>query len=787
MRKIKIPISIFLFISLSAWILLSWERGIPLSAAAEDNLSSKSKGYTGSKSCRECHEKFYKLWAPSRHGLAMQPFTTDFAKTHLTFQKDEIIIGKYHYRAEIENGFVYETGPDEKNRYPIKHVLGGKNVYYFLTPMKRGRLQTLPVAYDVHKKEWFDTAASGIRHFSDEPANWKEPVYTFNTACYRCHVSQLSTNYDFKTDTYHTVWAEPGINCETCHGPGDEHIRVCKEAPKGQTLKDLRIIRGGRDFTIEQNNASCAPCHAKMRPITNSFVPGDRFFDHYDLVTLEGPDFHPDGRDLGENYTYTLWRMSPCVKSGQLGCLHCHTSSGRYRHKNDPNQSCMPCHEDKVKNSVGHTHHKEDNPGNKCISCHMPMTEFARMRRSDHSMLPPAPAATIAFKSPNACNLCKTDKNAAWADKHVRKWRKRDYQAAILYRAGLIEEARKQDWSRLEEMLAYITSNNRDEVFATSLISLLRACDNPAKWPAVLKAMQDPSPLVRSSAAESFALMPSREAFLALLRATGDDYRLVRVRAAMALAGYPRTSLKKEEFELLDKATEEYINSLRTRPDHWTSHYNYGNYLSSRGNFQGALASFERASGLGPLSIPPLVNTSIVYARIGNNAKAEEALQNALDIDPENPEANFNMGLLKAQQNNPAKAKLYLRIALKSDPKMHEAAYNLGVLLSSESTAEAIESIMKAFELHPSPKYAYTLAFYMRQNGEEKGATEILESAVQKWPIYGEVYMLLGDIYQQQGRMEEAKSLYGEALKQKGLSRRYRALIEAKFRSLKSP
>lgn len=74
----------------------------------------------------------------------------------------------------------------------------------------------------------------------------------------------------------------------------------------------------------------------------------------------------------------------------------------------------------------------------------------------------------------------------------------------------------------------------------------------------------------------------------------------------------------------------------------------------------------------------------------------------------------------------------------------------------------------------------------MRQNGEEKGATEILESAVQKWPIYGKVYMLLGDIYQQQGRMEEAKSLC-EALKQKGLSRRYRALIEAKFRSLKSP
>jgi len=57
------------------------------------------------------------------------------------------------------------------------HGLGGKNVYYFLTPMERGRLQTLPVAYDVRKKEWFDTAASGVRHFPgqpDKPVDWKD-------------------------------------------------------------------------------------------------------------------------------------------------------------------------------------------------------------------------------------------------------------------------------------------------------------------------------------------------------------------------------------------------------------------------------------------------------------------------------------------------------------------------------------------------------------------------------------------------------------------------------------
>ena len=185
--------------------------------------------------------------------------------------------------------------------------------------------RTLPVAYDVQKKEWFDTAASGVRHFpggqAGQQVDWKDPAYTFNTSCYGCHVSQLSTNYDLKTDTYTTTWAEPGINCEACHGPSAEHNRVFREAPKGQKPEDLKIV-SWKNFTPEQKNAACSICHAKMSPVTSTFAPGDRFFDHFDLATLEDPDFYPDGRDLGENYTYTSWMLSPCAKAGKLQLRH---------------------------------------------------------------------------------------------------------------------------------------------------------------------------------------------------------------------------------------------------------------------------------------------------------------------------------------------------------------------------------------------------------------------------------------------------------------------------------
>ncbi len=216
---------------------------------------SFSANYAGSSSCRECHEKFYTLWSTSMHGLAMRPYTPEFAKAQLTPQKSDVVIGKSRYRADINEGAVIETGPKGKKKYRIEHVLGGKNVYYFLTPLNKDRLQTLPVAYDVNKKKWFDTAASGIRHFPvggvTQRVNWQESPYTFNTACYSCHVSQLSTNYAPETDTYHTTWAEPGINCETCHGPSGEHIKIARTTPKGQPLPDPRII-SNKTMTKEQ-------------------------------------------------------------------------------------------------------------------------------------------------------------------------------------------------------------------------------------------------------------------------------------------------------------------------------------------------------------------------------------------------------------------------------------------------------------------------------------------------------------------------------------------------------
>jgi tetratricopeptide (TPR) repeat protein len=739
-------------------------------AKESDQPTDQEAAFSGSAGCRDCHERFYELWAPSHHGLAMQPFTAEFAAKELTQRSEKIEVGLQHFRARIEDGqgWIDQLGEEEQKGYKIEYALGGKNVYYFLTPTVRGRLQVLPLAYDVREKEWFDTTASMVRHFTDqtdEALDWSESPLTFNTSCFNCHVSQLSSNYDLETDSYQTVWAEPGINCETCHGPGGEHIRVFREAPEGTIPEDPKIVLISQ-FTEEQTNDLCAPCHAKMYPITNTFTPGDKYFDHYGLHTLEHIDFYPDGRDLGENYTFTLWRMSPCVQSGQLDCVHCHTSSGRNRHTGEEaDNACMPCHSEYVKDPASHSFHAADSTGSRCVACHMPRTVFAKMVRHDHTMLPPTPATTLAFESPNACNLCHTDQDANWANEWVRKWYRPDYQEPFLYRAHLIDAGRKQDWSKLSEMLEYIGSKNRDEVFATSLIRLLENCPDPAKWPALIEAIRDPSPLVRSAAATGLAGNPSAESVATLVEATGDESRLVRIRAAASLTRHPKDELSEQDRRQVRQATHEYESYLKCGPDQWGSHYNLGNYYVDLGKTKEALEAFNIASRLQPKSIPPLVNASMLYARLGNNAAAEQKLRDALAVDPENAVVNFNLGLLLAEKNRPGEAEKLLEIALENNPQMPAAAYNLAIIVAARSPGEAVKWCRRAVELSPGDaKYVYTLAFYLYQSGNIEEASRFLQTLVGDNPEYIDAYALLGRILEEQGRLSEARNVYQKVL-----------------------
>jgi tetratricopeptide (TPR) repeat protein len=252
---------------------------------------------------------------------------------------------------------------------------------------------------------------------------------------------------------------------------------------------------------------------------------------------------------------------------------------------------------------------------------------------------------------------------------------------------------------------------------------------------------------VRSAAVQALGLIPTTESLQALVEAAADDYRLVRIRAAAGIAAFPRMTLPPAYQVQLQKANQEYLASITTRPDQWTSYYNMGNYQLGRGETKKAIASYQKALKLEPQAVMAMVNSSIAYARMGENDKAEKSLQQALKTAPDSAAANFNMGLVKAEKNEPRESEKYLKKAIKADPQMAQAAYNLCIITSKDRINEAVNWCRKAAELRPQePRYAFTLAFYLNQKGDRDEAVRMLKKLTEKYPEYKDAEMLLKEI-----------------------------------------
>ncbi len=391
-------------------------------------------------------------------------------------------------------------------------------------------------------------------------------------------------------------------------------------------------------------------------------------------------------------------------------------------------------------------------------------------------MLPPAPAATIAFQSPNACNICHTDRDAQWADNLVRRWRSRDYQAPVLHRAELIRDARKQEWDRLPEMLELIENRDFDEITRTSLIRLLAASGDQRIPPVLRRLTDDDSPLIRSAAAIGLTddlLDPATQR--TLLAATDDDVRLVRIRAAETLTGFQGTHLALEDRDNLERATSELKTSLTSRPDDWASQYNLGNFYFARQELDAALGAFEQALRLYPEAIPPMVNAAMIHARKGDLNSSIGLLRRAHGNDPENVAINFNLGLAFAENRRLDLAENHLQQALKHDPQMDAAAFNLGVLLAAKDLETAIAHIRHAWELQPhNGRYGFTLAYYLHESGKTAQAEEILAQLVDMRTDYGDAYFFLAEIYESRMDVADAIQVYMAAYEQRGLPPLYR-------------
>lgn len=723
----------------------------------------------GQASCAECHEAYCTTWRESGHGRSLQPYTPEIAEMLEAAQSRAIAIGtfRYTFKANDQNGWIEEKTDSSTSSYQIHWLLGGKNILSFLTVMDRGRLQVLPLAYDMKKKAWFDNSAM-LPHGRPAPSrSWKSRAGTFGTACFSCHADSTASFYNPQSDSYAPLGERVGISCSSCHGATDAHERAARTAgasgpPAGDTM--FRFTSAGPD----QVNSICGACHAARVPLTAAFIPGSDFFDHFDLRGLESGAFYPDGSGRGDTRVFTQWRMSSCVRSGGLHCLHCHTQGGAYRFT-DParaNDACLPCHTERVEKASAHTRHKPKSAGSRCTACHMPARTADGMTRTDHSLRPPLPSATAAFTSPNACTQCHADRSTAWAEKKVIAWHGDACQAPYLRAAGLIQAARRKDWSRLPAMLAYIENPGRNEIIATSLIRYVRECPGGSKWPVLIQCVKtDPSPLVRAAAAGSLKGSPMGDTAAVLFAALSDRSALVRIRAVSMLAMLSVQSLMAEYRPGFEKALREYTAMLSARPDDPASSCNLGNLYLERREYGRALAMYQKSLKLDPDNFNARYNSGLALYNTGDPAAAEQAVRTALQLQPNNSDAHMTLGILLLEQKRPSKADAAFRAAIKCNPGNAAAYYNLSVMNAEEKPKNSLIWARKAYEIEPkSFKYGYTYAYYLNRAGQTEAAVDVLKKMIDLQVPHPETYALLADIYLQRQDTRRAKDVYRRAL-----------------------
>ena len=78
-------------------------------------------------------------------------------------------------------------------------------------------------------------------------------------------------------DTYKTTWSEPGISCESCHGPGKRAPPSDGRRGRSEDKSTTSRSSARRNLRPKQMNDMCATCHAKLVPLSLDFLPGDKF------------------------------------------------------------------------------------------------------------------------------------------------------------------------------------------------------------------------------------------------------------------------------------------------------------------------------------------------------------------------------------------------------------------------------------------------------------------------------------------------------------------------------
>lgn len=689
--------------------------------------------FVGSQKCESCHKTQYDNWKGSHHDLAMDIATeetvlADFNDTTFTyfgtesrfFHKD----GRY---------YVSTTGPDGKiGTFEITHTFGYFPLQQYLVPFSGGRMQCLPIAWDVKQKKWFHL-------YPDEPLEpddwlyWTNAGQNWNGMCAECHSTNLKKNYDPDSDTYNTTWSQIDVGCEACHGPGSGHVKWAELPEMGRPEVDnYDLVVRTANMTPREQIELCAPCHSRRMSLGDNTHDIPSFMD-YGVPQLLNPGMYfADGQIIDEVYVYGSFLQSK-MYDRDVRCADCHDVHSIKRIK-DGNDLCLQCHRADIYDTKTHHFHKqadekgepirspsgevlfEVGTGAKCEQCHMPGRNYMGIDyRPDHSFRIPRPDLTLAHGTPNACDRCHVDKPTQWSVDAVAKWYGKRYRS---HYGSIFADGREGLADAKENLITLAGDRLYPVIVRATAFSLLRSYDGSDVLEAFIQALADEEPLVRHTALSGLDALPAPGRVRHLIPMLYDPVKAVRIEAARILAAIPEKELKPDQQQKFETVLREYRQAMTYTADFAASRHNLGNLDADLDQLDEAVANYLAAIDIDDQFYPAKVNLAMLYNRQGKNDDAEALFREVVAHQPELYDVQYSLGLLLAERQKYQEASLYLSTAARGLPNRHRIAYNLGVLLDFlKKDVEAEAALEQALSLSPdNADYLTALAqFYLKR------------------------------------------------------------------------
>ncbi len=666
--------------------------------------------YVDETACAGCHEAEHQAWTGSHHDLAMQPATRetvlgDFADATYThrgvtsrfFTRD----GRFFVNTEGADGQLAD--------FELTYAFGAEPLQQYLAPFPGGRLQSLTIAWDTRRKEWFHLYPDE-RIAPDDPLHWTGRYQTWNAMCAECHSTNLRKNYDVASDTYRTVWDALDVGCQACHGPGERHVAWARTpdsgVAEGAAAAGLVVDLDDADPVTEIQ--ACAGCHAHRQRISATDRHARPLLDDFLPSTLRDGLYFPDGQIREEVYVWGSFAQSRMYGAG-VRCSNCHDSHGLDLAA-EGNAVCLQCHRatpverfptlrPRRYDTPAHHFHEPGSSGAQCVSCHMPARTYMGVDdRRDHSFRVPRPDLSVALGTPNACTACHADETDAWAADRAAAW----WGAPRAPHFGEVLAAARRGDPAAESGLRELAGDvDQPAIVRATALEHLGQYGPAALQPAVAAAA-DADPSVRAAAAAALERIDPQRRIEALAPLLDDPVRAVRIEAARALTSMPRAALDARQAQRLDAALAELVDAETASADLPGAHLNLGILRLRSGDPGQAERDYRRALELDPGFTPARFNLANLLNLLGNNAEAEMVLQEGIERAPGEGELHYSLGLVLAEEGRfePAAASLARAAALLPDrPRVR---YNLGLVLQRLGRADEAEAaLLEANTLNP--------------------------------------------------------------------------------------